>query len=86
MIYVFCSVKLCQLVNCYVSDERFGLQHSTVRLDSKTNKNTIHKTKVITTMNNWWEWFHLQYARNGRWILREDLCPRLCLYNPNDLQ
>lgn len=52
MIYVFCSVKLCQLVNCYVSDERFGLQHSTVRLDSKTNKNTIHKTKVITTMNN----------------------------------
>lgn len=51
-IHVFCSVTVCQLVNCYVSDERFGLQHSRVRLDSRTNKNTTHKTKVISTINN----------------------------------
>ena len=34
-IHVFCSVTVCQLVNCYFSDKRFGLQHSRVRLDSK---------------------------------------------------
>jgi len=51
-IHVFSSVTVCQLVNCHISDERFGLQHSRVRLDSQTNKNTIHETKVITSMNN----------------------------------
>jgi len=83
--HVFCSVTVCQLVNCYVSDERFGLQHSRVRLDSQTNKNTVHKTKVITIMGNGWEWFNLKYVRNGRWVLRDGLCPRLCLYKPNGL-
>jgi len=50
-IHVFCSVTVCQLVNCY-SNERFGLKHSRVRLDSKTNKNTVHKTRVISIMSN----------------------------------
>lgn len=52
---------MCQLVNCY-SNERFGLKHSRVRLDSKTNKNTVHKTRVISIMSNWWEWFNLKYV------------------------